>query len=126
MGGPTCLNTGLVNATPRFVGTVSCMKHLDTQRRLLPRDYIQGGPHRFGHDPDARFTIPPGGDEASARIAALQHRLVVQWRATNRPTGAELGRRWGFSRQTWSRTVLGQRWSGELLLVALLEATRPR
>ena len=102
------------------------MKHLDTQRKLLPRDYVEGGPHRFGHDPDARFIIPPGGDEASARIAALQHHLAVQWRATNKPSGAELGRRWGFSRQTWSRTVLGHRFSGELLLVALLDATRSR
>lgn len=90
------------------------MKHLDTQRKLLPHDYVQGGPHRFGRDAHARFVIPPDGDEASALIAALQHHLAVRWRATHRPTGAELGRRWGFSRQTWSRTVLGQRWSGEL------------
>ena len=115
-----------VYATATAAITVARMKHLDTHRKLRPWDYVRGGPHLFGRDPRTRFAVPPDGDEASALIAALQHQLVARWRTTHRPSGAELGRRWGFSRQTWSRTMLGERWSGELLLVVLLDATRPR
>lgn len=70
---------------------------------------------------------PPGGDRTSAAVAQLQHELVVAWRAQERrPSGAELGRRFGFSKQTWSRTVLGQRWVGETLMTAFIYALRSR
>lgn len=59
------------------------------------------------------------------RLAAIQHEVVLAWRARGTPSGAELARRWGFSRQTWSRTVLGQRWAGAVGLAALLEGAQP-
>ena len=98
--------------------------HLDRQLRLRPCDYVLGGPQRFGSTA-ARFAVPPGGDVRSMRLAAIQHELVLAWRANGGPSGAELARRWGFSRQTWSRTVLGQRWAGAVGLAALLEGAQP-
>jgi hypothetical protein len=66
---------------------------------------------------------PAGADHASAHIAWLQHRLVASWRLAGcKPSGAALGRRFGFSRQTWSRTVLGERWMGEAVQSALVSA----
>lgn len=96
---------------------------IDRQRRLKPRDYAVD-PHRYGHDPKAVFHLPEGGDEHSARIAAAQHQLILRWRSmSDRPSGAELGRTWGFSKQTWSRTINGQRWAGQAALTALTFAT---
>jgi hypothetical protein len=70
---------------------------------------------------------PPGGDAVSARIALLQHELVAAWRGRGQtPSGAELGRRFGFSRQTFSRAVLGERWMGEAVQAALVSVTRHR
>lgn len=97
--------------------------HLDRQRLLLPRDYATD-PYRYGRDPDIGFLVPPGGDVISAIVARTEHDLIVAWRRCDGPSGAELSRRYGFSKQTWSRTILGQRWAGELVLVALLRATR--
>lgn len=93
--------------------------HLDRSRQLLPRDYLADDPFAFGRDPSARIHVPEHGDPRWARVAALEHRLMLQWRRSPR-SGAEMARLWGCSRQTWSRTVLGERWAGELLLAALL------
>ncbi len=96
---------------------------IDRQRRLQPRDYAVD-PHRYGHDPKLVFHLPDGGDAHSARIAAAQHHLILRWRALPaRPSGAALGRAWGFSKQTWSRTINGQRWAGQAALTALAFAT---
>ena len=96
---------------------------IDRQRRLQPRDYAVD-PHRYGTDPRLPFHLPDGGDEHSARIAAAQHRLILRWRAIpTRPSGAQLGRTWGFSKQTWSRTINGERWAGQAVLTALAFAT---
>jgi hypothetical protein len=86
---------------------------------------VQGGPHGYGLDPDARFVVPDGGDLRWAQVAELEHQLVLRWRRTA-TSGAEMARQWGCSRQTWSRMVLGERWAGELLLVALLDVGRER
>lgn len=96
--------------------------HLDKKRRLLPRDYLDP-PWAFGRDVGARVRVPPGGDAVSGAIASIQHQLVVAWRRGGcRPTGAALGRRFGFSKQTFSKTVLGERWMGETLMAAVLDA----
>lgn len=71
------------------------------------------------------FVVPPEGDPISARIAHLQHVLVCRWRATG-ISGAAIARRWGVSRQTVSRTTLGERWAGETVLAALLASRAPR
>jgi hypothetical protein len=98
--------------------------HLDRQRSLLPADYAVD-PHRFGHDPRLRFHVPPGGDARSMEIARIQHQLVLAWRQhPEAPSGAALARRFGFSKQTLSRAVLGQRWMGETVMAALLSALR--
>ena len=63
---------------------------------------------------------PDGGDKDSAGIAAAQHRLIVRRRAMpTRPSGAELGRTWVFSKQTCSGTINGERWAGQTVLTAL-------
>lgn len=97
--------------------------HLDRSRRLQPRDYVIGNPFAFGRDESAQFTVPEGGDRRWARVAELEHRLVLRWRQSG-ISGAEMARQWGCSRQTFSRVVLGERWAGELLLAALLLGPR--
>jgi hypothetical protein len=98
--------------------------HVDRRRLLLPRDYL-ADPAGFGQDRPARLRTPPDGDAPSARIAWLQHQLVAAWRRQGcKPSGAALGRAFGFSRQTISRSALGQRWMGEAVLAALLTAVR--
>ena len=96
------------------------MNHVDGRRRLQPRDYLVD-PHRFGIDLSVRPVIPEGGDVISARIALQEHRLACRWRErTHRVSGAELGRRFGFSRQVFSRAIRGERWLGESIVCALL------
>lgn len=98
--------------------------HLDRQRTLLPADYAVD-PHRFGRDPQLAFQVPSGGDDRSMQIALIQHQLVVGWRQhADAPSGAALARRFGFSKQTFSRAVLGQRWMGETVMAALLYGQR--
>ena len=95
---------------------------MDRRRRLLPRDYLSD-PDAFGRNRAVRFIIPAGGDAQSAAIARVQHELVLRWRAQGcRPSGSRLGRSFGFSKQTWSRSTLGQRWMGEAVICALLVA----
>lgn len=94
--------------------------HLDRRRLLVPSAYF-AEPAAFGVRRGAVARLAPGGDEVSAMVAQLQHELVVAWRARGcRPSGAALAGRFGFSKQTWSRTVLGQRWMGETVLVVLI------
>lgn len=94
--------------------------HLDRQRRLMPRDYL-APPEAFGLRAPEQWVIPPGGDEQSMLVARTEHHLVLAWRTgPRRPSGAEMGRQFGFSRQTWSRSMLGQRWMGETLMAAIV------
>ncbi len=96
--------------------------HLDRRLALAPRDYV-AEPARFGRDLRVERVMPAGGDPASAHAAWAQHQLVCEWRARGqRPPVAALARRFGFSKQTWSRTVSGERWAGQLLLTALMHA----
>lgn len=93
---------------------------LDRRRTLTPRAYADD-PWRFGIDQTLGFAVPPGGDATSRHLAEIQHRLICAWRQAGcRSSGAEIGRRWRFSKQTWSRTTLGQRWAGETVLAALI------
>jgi hypothetical protein len=97
--------------------------HVDGRRNLQPRAYFPA--HAFGTDPRARLSVPEDGDDASARIAWLQHQLACRYRAAgSRPSGAELGRRFGFSRSVFSESLRGNRWMGETVMAALLSATR--
>lgn len=96
-------------------------RHLDRRLAGLPCDYVEVA-QRFGVDDDVGLVVPDGGDRVSAEVAWQQHRLVLAWRGRGcQPSAAALCRRFGFSKQTWSRTVLGQRWAGQLLLAALLQ-----
>jgi len=98
--------------------------HLDRRLALAPRDYV-AEPARFGRDLRVELVMPAGGDPASAHAAWAQHQLVCEWRARGqRPPVAALARRFGFSKQTWSRTVVGERWAGQLLLTALMHAVQ--
>jgi hypothetical protein len=95
---------------------------VDRRRRLLPRDYLSD-PDAFGRNRAVQVIVPAGGDAQSAAIARVQHELVLRWRAQGcRPSGSRLGPSFGFSKQTWSRSTLGQRWMGEAVICALLAA----
>lgn len=96
--------------------------HLDRQRKLLPSAYLED-PHAFGIDPTAHVIVPPGGDRRSAEVARVQHHLAIAWRRHAGPRSAALfGERFGFSKQTLSRSLLGQRWMGEAVMAAIIEA----
>ena len=87
---------------------------IDARLRGLPRDYFVE-PHKFGWDDSIPIEVPPHGDELSARIAYRQHLLVLRWRRSPRSmSGARLAYLFGFSRQTWSRTINGHRWAGQV------------
>jgi hypothetical protein len=61
----------------------------------------------------------------SLEIAKMLHICLCTLRATpGAPSGAELGRRFGFSRQTWSSITRGYRWPGHTVLVAILTGLR--
>jgi len=96
---------------------------LDRRRHgLRPCDYLSD-PALFGSVRPVARVVPAGGDEPASRVAWVQHRLVVQWRqCPGRRSGAAIAREFGFSRQTWSRTTLGERWAGQTVLTALLLA----
>jgi hypothetical protein len=107
----------------RHLGGMRAANHVDGRRALQPRAYLP--PHTFGMDPTAAVSAPTGGDDASARIAWLQHQLACRYRARgSRPSGAELGRTFGFSRSVFSESLRGNRWMGESVMAALLTATR--
>jgi hypothetical protein len=98
---------------------------VDDRRQLRPLDYCQP-PAAFGHAMHAVFLVPDGGDPVSMEIARFIHVVICAWRRTpGAPSGAALGRAFGFSRQTWSATVLGRRWPGHTVLSAAVLATHP-
>ena len=105
--------------------------HLHRQRSLSPRDYATV-PERFGHDANLAFELPDGGDEASLRLSIVQHRVVCRWRVLRgehgAPSGAELARRFGCSKQTISASATGHRWACGVVYAAwitTLWSTRP-
>lgn len=97
--------------------------HIDSRRRLLPRDYLLD-PWQFGQPiAGVNTCLPAGGDRVSKRVAEVQHHLVVTWRANGRyPQASVLCEQFGMSKQTWSRVTLGERWAGETVLAALTAA----
>lgn len=99
---------------------------LDGRRRLAPRDYLTP-PEAFGQVGARPAALPEGGDEVSAAVARVQHRLAVAWHLTrDRPSVRQLGDRYGVSKQVFSRSLLGQRWMGETVMAALLDGlSRP-
>lgn len=100
--------------------------HIDRQLKLLPADYADD-PYRFGIDPTLKFHVPDAGDAISMEIARIQHQIVVAWRRNpDAPNGAALANRFGFSKQTLSRTALGHRWAGTRATAALLYGQRER
>ena len=101
------------------------VRSIDRRRQLTPRDYLTH-PHQFGLDPTTAFVLPAGGDQQSMEIARVIHLCIVAWRRIDpRPSGADLGRRYGFSRQTWSLITQGRRWPGHTVLVATIAALDP-
>ena len=97
-------------------------RHLDSRRTLLPASYLEH-PEAFGRRREVRIVLPVGGDRVSQQIALLQHRLILAWNERGRrPSAAELASSWCVSKQVISRCALGQRWLGETLLAAFLQA----
>lgn len=97
--------------------------HLDRQLLLTPQDYLitEAG---FGRPGWFKVIVPPGGNTASARVAIVQHRLVVAWSTTEtgRRSGTQVAGRFAFSKQVWSRVCLGERWAGGVVSAALVDA----
>jgi hypothetical protein len=56
--------------------------HLDRQRQLLPSDYVDD-PYCFGTESVRRFVKPAAGDPVSAKVARIQHELILGWRRVN-------------------------------------------
>lgn len=117
---------GAASGAGGLVGTVCFVsrlnpRHLDHARTLTPRDYASD-PTLFGVVLDLGFLVPEGGTTVSMRIAMVQHRSVCIWAAQRKPSAAFLCRRFGFSKQTFSRVTRGERWAGETVLAALSEA----
>jgi hypothetical protein len=97
---------------------------VDQRRLLQPWDYF-ADPHQFGRDLSARIVTPSEGDRASRDLAELFHRAVCFRRSlTHISSGADLGRQFAFSRQTWSAAVLGKRWPPLAVFMALLIDTQ--
>lgn len=91
-------------------------------RTLQPRDYCLD-PFRYGHDPGARFHLPPSGDRVSLEVAKVQHQLACLLRS--QPDPGRVGRLtsvFGFSKQYWSLCTSGQAWMGETVLAAAVSA----
>lgn len=98
--------------------------HLDRQKTLLPRDYLEC-PEEFGAIRGASFAVPPGGDAMSLDVARLQHELVVIWRTSLRPPSLTmLARRFGMSKASLSRIATGKRWMGDVGATVLVYAAR--
>ena len=115
----------MVNAAELLAGTLHAMRypghnHIDRRRVGRPCDYFTR-PEEFGQSADAEQTCPVGGDELSASIAWIQHRLVLTWRAANSRCDTHSARRFGISSSTWSRSILGQRWLGETVMASIIE-----
>jgi hypothetical protein len=110
--------------------TVPAMSHssrrLDT-RSLVPRDYV-ANPNDFGRASRPEWVLPAGGNIRSLRVAMVTHEVVFRVRALrDRRLAARVCARFGFSKQVWSRSLLGQEWMGELVLAAAVsEALGPR
>jgi len=116
----------VVNA-PRGTGiTLPAMpnprRRLD-RRLLLPRDYL-ADPFQFGHHPHPVWVLPPGGDHRSLRVAMVQHDVALLVRTHCPRAGERVARRFGFSRQYWSKCTGGRAWMGETLLAAAIWALR--
>jgi hypothetical protein len=115
------------NASAFAVGTVPAMirpgaNAVDRRRGMLkPRDYL-ASPFLYGRDPSS-LIIPPGGDPYAAKVAWLQHQLLLQWRQNGcRPSGSAIAASVGCSPSTWSRTAIGERWIGDTILTGLFLA----
>jgi hypothetical protein len=102
---------------------VSRSRHVDCRRSLRPCDYL-ADPFRFGRQPDAEAVDPPDGDRVSAAVARLQHSLACAFRSLGDRRGAEVARRFGVSKQLWSRSINGERWMGETVMAAIVIAMR--
>ena len=98
--------------------------HLDRRRQLQPLDYIEP-PGAFGRRETVRVVVPEGGDRTSAIVALIQHEIVRSWHTQRgHTTDAALSRRFGFSKQTLSKVMVGERWVGETVLAILIYALR--
>lgn len=93
--------------------------HVDRTLLLSPASYFDP-PSAFGHVESARPHIPVGGDARSMRVALVQHWLVLAWASRGGPPVRELARLFGFSKQTFSKVRLGDRWMGSAVGAALL------
>jgi hypothetical protein len=93
-------------------------RHRLDQRSLLPRDYLTD-PWQFGHGLDVAAVLPTGGDRISLQVARVQHLLVCHIRAHGAShTTATVTAAFGFSKQYWSRCLLGYTWMGETVFAA--------
>ena len=87
-------------------------------RSLAPRDYL-ADPFQFGRASAPRWVLPVGGDVRSLQVAMVTHGVVVLVRGLrDRRLAGRVCARFGFSKQLWSRCLLGETWMGEVVLAA--------
>jgi hypothetical protein len=87
---------------------------------MVPRDYARN-PAVFGTGVHVEFELPAGGCAYEMARAELLHDLFgALARLDGLPSGAEIGRRHGFSRSTWSAAKAGKRWPPATMVLAVM------
>ncbi|GAB3077725.1 hypothetical protein [Pedococcus soli] len=87
-------------------------------RSLVPRAYLHDQ-YQFGLDPRPAWTLPANGDPRSLQVAMVTHDVVLALRSrSDRELARRVCQRFGFSKQLWSRCLLGESWMGETVLAA--------
>lgn len=95
--------------------------NLDSRLTLLPNAYL-ANPVAFGSDVKIKSLIPPGGTEASRRVALHQHYLAVRLSRIpmeQRLSTAGIIGHFDISKQSWSRILRGETWARQTGLTAL-------
>jgi hypothetical protein len=87
---------------------------------MVPREYARN-PAVFGTGVPVEFELPVGGCPHEMARAELLHDLFGTLdRLEGLPSGAEIGRRHGFSRSTWSAAKAGKRWPPATMVLAVM------
>ncbi len=87
---------------------------------MVPREYARN-PAVFGTGVQVEFQLPAGGCPHEMARAELLHDLFgALGRLDGLPSGAEIGRRHGFSRSTWSAASAGKRWPPATMVLAVV------
>lgn len=103
----------------------SAHRLIDRRRQLLVPSRYLTSPACFGEPLAVTFRAPDGGSLVECELARFIHYVFAALRArSSAPSGAQIGRRFGFSRATWSAVSRGKRWPSLTVLIAALIVLR--